>query len=170
MTTVSVENADITQIETDAMIMAVNTLGYRGGAIDQAIYRVSGTVFFDQIDQLPDLADGQIIYAPVPCVHNGKFRDVIYMIDNLQQPLDQLVRAALQTAEELHLAHVSLPAFRTGAMAGQYERTLEATADALIKGIKDFVASEPAYVQQITVAIYHNRALKTYVDDCLREL
>jgi O-acetyl-ADP-ribose deacetylase (regulator of RNase III) len=169
VTTVNVEDRDITQIEADALIMAANTLGYHGGAIDQAVQRVSGGVFFDQIKWNPELADGQIIYVSATYEHGGQFRDVIFMIDNSQQPLSQLVLAALQTAEHLHLAHVSLPAFRTGRMAGYYERTIEATADALVEGIKDFVASEPTYVQRVTVAVYHNRPLKTYVHNRLLE-
>ena len=155
MTKVNVVNGDITQIKADALITAINPGGMWWGGIDDAIRRVSGNMFHKQASEQMPLHDGQVVFAPATLLHNGRFDSVIFVIDELQRGVDQLVRAALDEAEARSLATVSIPTLRTGVMNGKYETHAEALVG-LVTAIIKFISTNPSHVQEINVVVYNN--------------
>lgn len=167
MTTVSIEATDITQVEADAMIVTATTIGFQGDCINPAVEGLTGKMFFDQISWRTDLYDGLTVHAPATGEHKGRFRSVLFVIDDVRRPLDVLVAIALQEADRLRQMHVSLPAaLRT--MAGRYEHTAQEIADAIARGVREFVSYWPTQVQHITVTAHID--LKDYMSYQLQGL
>ena len=162
-------NGDITQINADALITAINSGGMWWGGIDDAIRRVSGNMFHKQASEQMPLHDGQVVFAPATLLHNGRFDNVIFVIDELQRGIDQLVRAALDEAEARSLATVSIPTLRTGVMAGKYETHGEALGG-LVIAIDEFVRTNPSHVKEINVVVYNNNADKNLLAGMLNDL
>jgi O-acetyl-ADP-ribose deacetylase (regulator of RNase III) len=169
MTKVTVVDGDITQIKADALITAINSSGLWWGGIDSAIQRVSGTMFHKQAAAQMPLRDGQVIFAPATLLHNGRFDNVIFVIDELERSVDQLVRAALDEADARSLATVSIPTLRTGVMVGVYETHGEALGGLAI-AIDEFVRANPSHIQEISVVVYNNSADKNLLAGMLNEL
>lgn len=169
MTKVSVVDGDITQVKADALITAINSGGMWWGGIDGAIQRVSGNMFHAQAAAKMPLQDGQTVFTPAPLLHNGRFDNVIFVVDELQRPVGQLVRAALDEAEARSLATVSIPTLRTGVMSGAYESHGDALSG-LALAIDEFVRTNPSHVQEITVVVYNNAVDMTILGGMLSNL
>lgn len=155
MTNVSVFSDDITQVKADALITAINSSGLWFGGLDGAIQRSSGTQFHAQAQAAMPLEDGQVVYAPAQGANNGAFEAVLFVVDELQRPLRELVTAALEEAVKHELTTVSIPAIRTGVMAGVFEPRQKALVD-LGVAINDFVEKNPDKLVAINVVLYGN--------------
>lgn len=135
MALISVVEGDITQVTADALITAVNSRGTWFGRVDRAIYHVAGTMFHDQIMQYTPLDDGHCIFAePETPFHRGAFGAVIFVIDDLNWPLMDLVLVGLEMAVDNELQSVTIPSLRTDVRAGtqeSHEEALAALADAV---------------------------------------
>jgi O-acetyl-ADP-ribose deacetylase (regulator of RNase III) len=169
VTKVNVVDGDITQIKVDALITAINAYGRWFGGIDGAIQRVSGNIFHKQVAEQMPLHDGRIVFAPATLLHNGRFDNVIFVIDELKQPVARLVRAALDEADARSLGTVSIPTLRTGVMVGVYE-TREEALGGLVIAIEEFVRTNPSHVQEINVVVYNNNADKNLLAGILNYL
>lgn len=155
LTNVNVVNDDITQVKADALITAINSSGMWFGGLDGAIQRSSGPMFHAQAQAAMPLSDGRIVYAPVQGPHNGAFDAVLFIIDDLRQPLYDLVTLALEAAVRHEVASVSIPTIRTGVMAGVYESRRKALTD-LVTAIYDFVEKNPHRLDEINIVVYSN--------------
>jgi O-acetyl-ADP-ribose deacetylase (regulator of RNase III) len=165
-TQITVLGGDITRVPADGLVTAINSGGMWFGGVDGAIQRVAGNMFHSQAARA-SLVDGNVIYAGTTGPHGGAFNNVIFVVDDLQRPLRDLVTLALQEAENRHLTHVTLPAMRTGVMAGVVEKTPALAIEAMVEAIKTFVESNPTYVAQITVVIYGDSSLEEHMRRCL---
>jgi O-acetyl-ADP-ribose deacetylase (regulator of RNase III) len=112
-------------------------------------------MFHAQAAQAMPLHDGQIVYAPANGKHHGHFKSVLFVIDELQQPLYDLVAEALEEAEKLALTSVSIPTIRTGVMSGVVETHAEALS-ALARSVSDF-ADLNTCVKTINIVVYHDK-------------
>lgn len=155
LTTVNVVDGDITQIKADALITAINPSGMWFGGLDGAIQRSSGYMFHAQAQAVMPLIDGRIVYAPAQGSHNGKFDAVLFIVDDLQKPLYDLVTLALEAAAQHELTSVSIPTIRTGVMAGAYEPRSKALTD-LAGAINDFTLKHPNKLDEINIVVYSN--------------
>lgn len=153
---VTVKRGDITEIPADMLITAINSDGAWFGGIDDAIQRVAGPMFHNQAAAVR-LRDGDTVLAKANGSHGGAFRDVVFVVDDLRRPLSQIVEASLKAADEAGATSVTLPALRTGVMAGEYESPLQAIAQAGI-GVRKFVGARPAHIRRITFVIYNDPA------------
>lgn len=158
MATVSVFNGDITKTPGN-IITLINSEGMWFGGVDGAIIRAAGNMYHEQAAAAHPLKDGKTVVARKTTKHRGPFRDVIFVIDDLQQPLSALVLAGLQAAEEAGLDTVNLPAMHTGVMLGVKEKTLDQTADEMAKGIRQFLATKPKKVQTINIVVYNDASV-----------
>lgn len=167
MTKVNVVDRDITRVKADALITVINSGGLWLGGIDGAIQRVSGDMFHNQASAKMPLCDGQVLFAPATRFHSGRFDSVIFVIDDLKQPVSNLLIAALDEAEARSLTTVSLPTLRTGVMAGVHETRREALVG-LTQAIKDFVIANPqSSVKEINVVVYSNYRDVTFLKTAL---
>lgn len=162
LTNVNVVNDDITQVKADALITAINSSGMWFGGLDSAIQRSSGTQFHAQAQAAMPLQDGQVVYAPVQAATNGAFDAVVFVIDDLQRPLYELVTVALEEAVRHELTSVSIPTIRTGVMAGVFEPRQKALSDLGI-AVNDFVQKNPGKLDAINIVVYSNEGDRMFL-------
>lgn len=155
LTNITVINEDITQIEADAIIVAINSSGRWYGGVDGAIQRSSGNMFHLQAMKAMPLVDGSVIFAPKQRPHQGKFDAALFIVDDLEKPLYDLVTLALEKARHHELMSVSIPAIRTGAKAGKREPRKQALEE-LARAVDDFTSNHPAAFDTINLAVPSN--------------
>ncbi len=153
MTTVDVQNIHATQVKADVLITTVSPGGLWYGGMDDAIKRVSKTYHFQLGVQTP-LRDGQMVYLQAPETgYDGKFGSVLFVVDGLRQPLSRLIVKALGEVDRIGMNSVVLPTFRTGALLGVVEKTIDGVLGQLAGAVNTFVASRTAAVRNITIAV-----------------
>lgn len=165
---IRVQGGDISTVSSDVLVTAVNSGGMWFGGIDGVIRRAAGNMFHGQLVHQP-LEDGKAFYTPAPTGHDGGFKDVVFVIDDLRQPLHKIVLAGLSCAEQEKLSLVSLPALRTGVMAGQYEKTREAALDQTVEAIRMFEDMQPSYVRRIEIVVFRSPESEEYLTRQLKE-
>ena len=109
MLEITVSEGDVTNVPSNALITAINSGGMWFGGIDRAIQRSASNMFHSQAAEQKPLIDGEVIYAPALDGHRGLFGSVIFVIDDLQRPLREIVLTGLQEAERRKCTTVSLP-------------------------------------------------------------
>lgn len=144
---------DITSQSADALITAINSGGMWFGGINNAIQRVSGSVFHSQAAN-QQLRDGMTVLATGGPTGEGKFSNIIFIVDDLQQPLSDLICAGLGKADDAGMKKVTLPTIRTGVMAGAVEPTIDAALEQMAEGILRFTAAGAKSITDITIVVY----------------
>lgn len=149
---INIVNGDITHVEADTLVTFVNSAKDWRGGVDRAIMRSDGELHYKALAHSIDngLSDGGCFYSEQPSRLWAK--SVLFVIDDLQQPVNELVQNALQAGLTLDLHHFAMPAFRCGIMAGRYEKTIEETVRGILHGISYF-ANDPDI--EITFVIYN---------------
>ncbi|GHO69368.1 hypothetical protein KSC_082600 [Ktedonobacter sp. SOSP1-52] len=156
-TNVTILPGDITVVPADALITLINSGGIWGGGVDRAIMQKAGQQFHQIAAQhMPNpIRQGDVIFADGSRIqHSGAFRNVIFVIDDLQLSLEDLVKEALEVAFVRGLQNVSLPLMRTGLMAGMVEKTPEEVAYQMSEAIKEVAATHPSQTMEIKIVIY----------------
>jgi O-acetyl-ADP-ribose deacetylase (regulator of RNase III) len=151
---VQIVAGDIANIHADALIAPINSGQAWHGAIDGVIQRCAGWQFHQQAAAAAPLHDQQTINATVRDCHTGAFRNVVFVVDDVERPLRQIVLAGLKAADAAGYESVSLPAMRLGVMMGAFERSVEATVREMAEGTKAFVDSKPTNIRSITFVVY----------------
>ncbi|MBU6501073.1 MAG: macro domain-containing protein [Patescibacteria group bacterium] len=158
MTKIEVVSGDIARVESDALITAINSGGMWFGGIDGVIQRAAGELFHQQAANAK-LVDGEAIVARGGNRNSGKFKNVIFVVDDLTRPLHQIVLAGLRTAETSGFSSVSLPTIRMGVMLGVVEKTPQQAVSEMVHGVNIFLSENPKSVQNITVVVYNETNL-----------
>ena len=167
MLDVTVSSGDITTVSCDGLITAINSGGMWFGGIDGAIQRSAGNMFHAQAAARMPLADGDVVYAQASDGHRGLFGSVVFVIDDLQRSLREVVLAGLHEADRQRLSVVALPSLRTGVMAGVYEQTVEEALDETVAAIKRFTTSEPQHVRELKVVVFNDAPSVSYLKAAL---
>ncbi len=148
---------DISRIQSDALITAINSSGMWFGGIDRVIQQNAGSMFHDQA-RGKSLSQGTTVYAPQTAPHNGGFEDVIFVVDDLEAPLRTVIRAGLDQANTAGAGTVSLPMIRTGVMLGAVEETREEALREIVQGVKDHL-SRHSSLESITFVVYNDPSM-----------
>jgi len=156
LTNVNVVDGDITKIKADALITAINSGGLWFGGLDGAIQRSSGFMFHAQAQAAMPLTDGHIVFAPKRGPHNGKFEAVLFIVDDLHEPLYDLITLALEAAVSHKFMSVNIPTIRTGVMAGVYEPRSKALSE-LARAVNDFIEKNPNKLDDVNIVVYGNK-------------
>ncbi|MBP9820123.1 macro domain-containing protein [Candidatus Woesebacteria bacterium] len=155
---VILRSGDITtDVPVDCLISSINSEGLWFGGVDEAIRRVAGDQFHSQALQMLrqyGLYDGQVLPLPQKQQHRGSFHCVLFVVDDLQQPLKELVFNALKKAEACGFRSVALPMMRTGVAAGIVERTQIEVVQAVKIALLQFLIDYPYSNMQINVVAY----------------
>ena len=132
---------DITQIPADAIMTSINSGGLWFGGIDRAIQGVAGTYYHGQAAAQMPLRDLQTVVAKGDDYYQnrGKFKDVIFVVDDLRHPVDDVVYAGLESAHKEGYKTLLIPAIRMGVMAGVVEKTSLETVLGIRKGVDRFM-------------------------------
>jgi len=78
----SVVQGDISRIESDALITAINSGGMWFGGIDGVIQRSANNMFHSQATSQMPLEDCQSVVAMQNSTHNGAFKNVVFVVDD----------------------------------------------------------------------------------------
>ncbi len=152
-----VVSGDITKQPVGAIITAINSSGMWFGGIDNAIQRASGSIFHSQAASMV-LVDGMVVATSGGPAGDGKFSNVVFIVDDLRQPLSDLVFEGLAKADQVGMKTVALPTIRTGIQAGVVEPTVEAALQAMVEGIRRFTTEGAESITEITIVVYNDRA------------
>lgn len=172
-TGIYVVEGDIIQYPTSAIMTAINSGAMWFGGVDGAIQRVAGSHYHAQACKSMPLEDKQVVIANGGTFkHRGQFRDVVFVVDDLQSPLNEIVYAGLEGAHGAGYQTLAMPSIRMGVMAGQVERTPEETVQKLGKGILDFLDAHgyKTPLEKIAVVVYKDERTLRFLNNDLSRL
>ena len=158
-------SGDITRVDSDAIITAINSGRLWFGGIDGAIQRVAGNMYHNQAVN-EELSDLKVIIARGDHNnHKGKFDNVVFVVDDLKSELRGVIARGLEEADAAGFKKVTIPAIRTGVMLGAVEKSLEQIVDEYMKGIMRYVGrkrikGQVPGIQTIAFVTYNNPELE----------
>jgi len=159
-------SGDITMIDSDAIITAINSGGLWFGGIDGAIRRVAGNMYHSQAME-KKLIDLKVIVARGDHNnHKGKFDNVVFVVDDLRSELRGVIARGIEEADNAGFKKVTIPAIRTGVMLEAVEKSLEQVVNEYMKGIMRYVGRKRVIkkqvpgIQTITFVTYNNPELE----------
>jgi len=156
-TIIKIVEGDITRVKAEALITAINSGGLWFGGIDGAIQRAAGNTYHSQV-AAQDLSDLMTVVAKGTSEgHQGEFDNVVFVVDDLQSSLNQVVFKGLEAAGNAGFKSVTIPAIRTGVMLGAREKSLKEVADKFHLGVENYLEAHPnTSLREITFVIYNN--------------
>lgn len=171
MFTVRVIPGDITNSDTvfDAIITCINSEGLWFGGVDRAIIRVAGKQYHDQLPaKMPIKENDSFVISPLK-PHRGKFKSVIFLVDDIKRPTDNLVLQGLEIAQKRGFVEVGLPLFRTGVMLGAFDgSSLMQTVAQIATATRQFM--DTFYLEsnmRITFVVYNEPAAQELISNAL---
>lgn len=154
---ISVIAGDISGVPSNALITAINSEGLWYGGIDRVIQGKAGNGFHSQATSAMPLRDGQTVVARGKGISNGgKFENVVFVVDDLERPLNEIVSAGLRAADNSGYESVTIPTIRMGVMLGIVEKTTEEVAHEMAKGIATFKEAGQQSLKSITFVVYND--------------
>lgn len=170
MTQIQVTSGDIARVSADALITAINSGGMWFGGIDGVINRAAGNLFHAQAGKALPLADGQTLVAlNNGHAHDGAFKNVVFVVDDLKRPLRQVVYSGLGAASAVGFRKVSLPTIRMGVMLGVVEKDVGEAVSEMAKGVHKFLLDNPkTSVEEITFVVYNDEYTQSLLDKALK--
>ena len=168
-----VVEGDITKIDANAIITSINSAEDWDGGVDNAIFDVARNHFHDQARK-HILNDLDAVFAQgkrdMPW-NGGRFDNVIFVVDDLKSPLNEVVESGLFSADYHNMKEILLPAMRTGVMLGQIELSMNEVVDEIIMGIrKHFAGSPDSVIEKITIVVYSNKEFRSAMTKKLSDL
>ena len=149
-----VKTGDIAKVPSEALITAINSGGMWFGGIDGVIQKCAGNMFHDQAAAV-ELEHGKTVVAKSKRNHEGAFKDVVFVVDDLAGPLSEIVFNGLNAAAEAGYKTVTLPTIRMGVMLGQVEKTRKEAADQMVAGVQRFQRKKPrSSITKATFVVY----------------
>lgn len=137
------------------MITAINSGGLWFGGIDGVIQKQAGMQFHQQAADAMPLHHLNTVVARKRKPHRGMFQDVVFVVDDLQTPLHDVIYRALEAANDAGYKSVSLPAIRTGVMLGKVEKDAKSAVVELLKGILEFYNDFPnSNLESLTFVLF----------------
>lgn len=153
--TINLVEGDIAAVKADALVTAINSGRMWYGGIDGVIQRAANQMFHRQAMACLSLSHGKTIVAKKQGDHRGQFGDVVFVIDDLEGPLNKVILAALIAASDAGYTTISIPAIRTGVMLGTVEKNAAEAALQTVIGLKAFAASNTGPLKQMTLVVYN---------------
>jgi len=167
---ISVCSGDITRVKADALITAINSGGMWFGGIDGVVQRAAGNLFHAQAQRAMPLTDGQTVVAKHgKAAHDAAFADVVFVVDDLQQPLRNVVHAGLKAASDAGFKSVSLPTIRMGVMLGAVEKSKQEAINEMAAGIAKFRKEHSDGLNQITFVVYNDAETESLLRRAMAE-
>jgi O-acetyl-ADP-ribose deacetylase (regulator of RNase III) len=140
------------------------------GGIDGVIMSHAGSFFHKQAAK-KILRDGQVIVAYGAGLHRIRgFENVVFVVDDLQRPLREIIGAGLDAADREGFKTVTLPTIRMGVMLGVVEKTPNDALIEMVMAIKEFYESHPKSLNKITFVVYGDEAVADKLRIMLRAL
>ena len=164
---VEVRSGDISRVSADALITAINSDGMWFGGIDGVIQRsCGGNIFHSQAEAAMPLKHGDTVVAnSLGLPRKNTFQNVIFVVDDLQGPLHQIIYNGLVAAAEAGFASVTLPTIRMGVMLGVIEKSMQEATREMAKGVKKFLAEYPeSSLSVATFVVYRDEPTRAQLE------
>ncbi|MFA5020926.1 MAG: hypothetical protein WC517_02615 [Patescibacteria group bacterium] len=160
---VEVKSGDISKFEAEALITAINSGGMWFGGIDGVIQRsCEGNIFHSQAEAAMPLKHGDTVVAnSIGLPRKNTFQNVIFVVDDLEGPLHQIVFNGLVAAAKAGFTSVTLPMIRMGVMLGAVEKSVQEAIYEMSKGITKFMDDYPeSNLGVATFVVYNDEPLR----------
>lgn len=165
---INVVEGDVTQVRVDALITALNSSGMWFGGIDGVIERVAGHQYHDvAAHKLRGNPDTDVIVANPDHSHHGGFQNVVFVIDDLIEPLSLLVLRGLAAASDRGFTTVSMPMIRCGVMAG-IVGTIEETVADIAKAVRAQATDATNKIEQLSIVVYQDPRMASLMRNALQ--
>lgn len=165
---IKVQNGDITKIKSDAIITAINSGGAWFGGIDNAIRRSRGAIFHDQARRMMPLKDGDTIIAKD--LSSTSFSNVVFVVDDLEQPLQNVIYTGLKAAMNAGFKTITLPTIRMGVMLGVVEKSMSEAVDEMVTGVSRHIKQFGNVFDEITFVTYNEPAINKLLEKQLNKI
>jgi len=160
LTKITLVDGDITLVSANALITAVRSLRHSNDPVDEAIKQVAGSVYHDAAIAGNNLKQCRLVIAKSGVqARNDRFNIVIFLLDDLKQPLSEMVKHALDCAATGGFRTVSLPIIRSDLPRKAPERTITEVIDGLALGIAKFREEYDGGLDAITVVTHGHTEL-----------
>ena len=165
-TSLSLEQGDITLLDTDAIVNAANSSLMGGGGVDGAIHQAGGPAILEEcktiVAQRGRLPAGQ---AVITTGGNMRTRHVIHTVGPIwrggrqgePETLASAYRESLRLAVEKGLKSVSFPSISTGA----YGYPLDRAARVALQAVADFLHNDSS-LQEVVFVLFDSRPFDAY--------
>ncbi|NCN45062.1 MAG: hypothetical protein COU63_00610 [Candidatus Pacebacteria bacterium CG10_big_fil_rev_8_21_14_0_10_36_11] len=168
---VSITTGSITATTSRVQAIAtpINGTGGWYGAIDNAIYEIADE-YYHQVPrqrlEAVGLNHGEVIVVKrtPDFTHRGNFDDVIFVVDRLRSPLNEVVYAALAAAKQVGYKSIAMPVMRTGRMAGRVEKSYEEVIRQIKLGF-DRIMAEGNWDVEIQIVVYNDPETKRMLEE-----
>lgn len=163
---IAVNSGDIAHFPADALITAINSGGMWFGGIDGVIKRAAGGLFHSHAQSAMPLSDGSTVVARSNGhAHDGAFKNVVFVVDDLQRSLAEVVYDGLRAASDAGFKTVSLPTIRMGVMLGVVEKSAEQAAVGMGVGVRQFLKKNPdTPLESITFIVYNDQKTQSLLE------
>lgn len=156
---ITVASGDIARFPADALITAISSGGMWAGGIDAVIARNAGNTFHKQAAVAMPLTHGQVVVAKGNDGNRASFKDVVFVVDDLQSRLSDIVYNGLVGASKAGYATVTLPTIRMGVMLGVVEKSTKEAVDEMVDAVRRFNAdNSQTSIEAITFVVYNDNA------------
>ena len=81
---------------------------------------------------------------------------MVFVVDDLESPLGELVLTALEEAHRNGYDHISMPLMRSGVMRGMVEKDTDAVITQMQEGIRRFNQAHPDSWLKVTIVVYRD--------------
>lgn len=151
---------DVSKVQADALITAINSGGMWLGGIDNVINRFAGNLFHSQAAAAMPLHHGQVIDAKGDDTNRAAFTNVVFVVDDLQGPLNEIIYNGLAGASVAGYRNIVLPTIRVGVMLGAVEKTVGEATRQMAEGVRRFMIDEPnTSIEDITFVVFRDTAV-----------
>lgn len=108
------------------------------------------------------LRHGQTVVATGNTEHNGAFKNVVFVIDDLEGRLGDIIYNGLKAASDAGYSSVTLPTIRMGVMLGAVEKSVDEAIGEMAEGIRRFHADHPkTNLSNIQFVVYNDPATES---------
>lgn len=151
---IDVFDGDIMHVPVDAIITAVNSSGMWFGGMDGLLMQAAGKQFHDQVaNALSRDHHTQTVVAVSRQPHLAYFDRVVFVIDDLDEPLNVVVRRGLNAASAAGIKRVALPLIRFGVMV-EVGGTRQSKIHDIAMAIQGQATDVANYLESLTVVVY----------------
>jgi O-acetyl-ADP-ribose deacetylase (regulator of RNase III) len=147
---------DISRVKADGLITAINSGHAWFGGIDGVIQRVAGDMFHSQAAAHGSLKQGVTVVAKKKAGTGILFEHVVFVVDDLEAKLREVVKAGLDAASTAGLKTVTLPTIRMGVMLGAVEKSRTEALQEMVEGIR-LHQEAGSTIETITFVIYNDQ-------------